>query len=932
MKRFLTTVSLAAMLLAGSSCSEEQMALVQDAQKLVDEYKGLKEEVDALKTQMANLNTDVANLQSIVTELKGRGYITAVEELKEGGETVGYSITFNDGRTITIRNGANGDGSSPQISVREDADGIWYWTLNGDWLLDNDGNRVPASGKDGTNGQDGITPLLKIENDYWYISYDKGTTWTKLDKASGVGDSFFQTIDLSNPNYVVFTMADGSKFQVPRYKPVSIGFNIQGGKTTIGAGETISIEYTLENATDGTKVSASSDGNYIVKVKAQASKGTIYVTAPSKYENGYVNVLVDNGIGYVSLTVINFSEREITFTNGYNYNVAATGGTVNVPLTSNFDYEVVVDQAAASWITVVQSKATFGGTIILSVATNGSYQARVGKVYLKPTNGNGTFRKEILINQASAVFSMSRGGFVLAKEAGKASMTVTSTRGLVVSIPASADWIRADVTQPAAGSNTYGIDFVYEENLGTTFRGCDVSFCASDGTTVLGVIGIVQTARDADDLNAMIFKVRANYANDYTVCLPIGSRASYSYQDENGMWQYINRDTDCYVDWGDGTVEHIDQNFFNTAGGTGMYNSYVSHNYADTGTGQMYIVTIRGSVPDLYGNNIPESYRSGIRQVVQWGNTGLISMNYAFVGCSKLEFLASDETRAFEEVRTIHYAFSNCTTLETVPADLLVACGNITQYDGLFSGCTMLNEVPEQLFAYSPKVTSFDYTFSKCTALAVVPEKLFAPCPLVTRFDYTFAGCSMLVTVPEGIFAANPEVTSFSSVFSRSGIVTVPEKVFWGNPKVTDFSYAFNECQQLKSIPGRLLLYCPDITSVYAMFQRCSSLRSIPVNLFDENRRIVDFSWTFNGCYGINYNTQETPYRRIKDRDYHLYERGFDEDDFVAPLRYENCFGAISEQFSDRLKIPKSWGGNGNELNYKVDPGEPDGFKYDDWN
>lgn len=40
-------------------------------------------------------------------------------------------------------------------------------------------------GEDGTPGQDGITPQLKIEDGYWYVSYDNGSTWTRLSKATG---------------------------------------------------------------------------------------------------------------------------------------------------------------------------------------------------------------------------------------------------------------------------------------------------------------------------------------------------------------------------------------------------------------------------------------------------------------------------------------------------------------------------------------------------------------------------------------------------------------------------------------------------------------------------------------------------------------------------------------------------------------------------
>lgn len=41
------------------------------------------------------------------------------------------------------------------------------------------------NGTDGRDGVDGITPSLKIENGYWYVSYDNGVTWTELGKATG---------------------------------------------------------------------------------------------------------------------------------------------------------------------------------------------------------------------------------------------------------------------------------------------------------------------------------------------------------------------------------------------------------------------------------------------------------------------------------------------------------------------------------------------------------------------------------------------------------------------------------------------------------------------------------------------------------------------------------------------------------------------------
>ena len=48
------------------------------------------------------------------------------------------------------KDGTDGqDGTAPVIGVKPDTDGVYYWTLNGDWLRDSDGNKIPTTGKDG---------------------------------------------------------------------------------------------------------------------------------------------------------------------------------------------------------------------------------------------------------------------------------------------------------------------------------------------------------------------------------------------------------------------------------------------------------------------------------------------------------------------------------------------------------------------------------------------------------------------------------------------------------------------------------------------------------------------------------------------------------------------------------------------------------------
>ena len=257
MKRLLTYF-LTAMLLFVVGCAEGF-----DDSKIWDKLNSLENRVTALEQLCKQMNTNISSLQKIVEALQNNDYVTNVAPITEDGKVVGYVITFSKSGSITIyhgKDGANGtngkdgaDGYTPVIGVAKDSDGVYYWTLDGDWLLDQDGNKVKAKGVDGKdgqdgvngtdgengadgangqNGKDGITPKLKIEDGYWYISYDNGVTWEELGKATGEdgengaagkdgqdGDSMFKDVTYDD-EYVYITLTDGSKIIIPRVPPI----------------------------------------------------------------------------------------------------------------------------------------------------------------------------------------------------------------------------------------------------------------------------------------------------------------------------------------------------------------------------------------------------------------------------------------------------------------------------------------------------------------------------------------------------------------------------------------------------------------------------------------------------------------------------------------------------------------------------------------
>ena len=185
--------------------------------------------VHGLEDLCKQMNTNIVSLQAIVNVLQESDYITGVAPVMQDGKEVGYIITFSKSNPVTIYHGKDGqdgedgtdgnDGTTPSIGVKQDTDGIYYWTLNGEWLTDDHGDKIKAEGVD---GNDGTTPKFKIENDYWHISYNNGETWEQLGKATGEdgtgGDSMFTEIDYkTSTDYVIFTLADGTQIKLPTW-------------------------------------------------------------------------------------------------------------------------------------------------------------------------------------------------------------------------------------------------------------------------------------------------------------------------------------------------------------------------------------------------------------------------------------------------------------------------------------------------------------------------------------------------------------------------------------------------------------------------------------------------------------------------------------------------------------------------------------------
>ena len=181
-------------------------------------------------------------------------------------------------------NGSNGNDGDDGKSAYELAVENGYQGTEEEWL-------ASLKGSAGDQGDDGVTPKLEVRDDgYWYISYDNGQTWNKLGPATGDpgedGDSMFSDIDVSDPDYLVLTLAEtGASIKLPYYKDkfdllfVSGSDRVKEMSVYCGPGATAEVEYELTNPLNvQVAIECISHSGYEVAVDKSAKK--ITVSAP----------------------------------------------------------------------------------------------------------------------------------------------------------------------------------------------------------------------------------------------------------------------------------------------------------------------------------------------------------------------------------------------------------------------------------------------------------------------------------------------------------------------------------------------------------------------------------------------------------------------------------------------------------------------------
>lgn len=374
---------IAATSLVAVSCSTIDLSGINS------QLEQLEKRVKALEEKVGVINTDLNSLQLVVSAIQSHLYISSVTQ--SGNSTV---IVFSNGVSTTISSQ-----EAPLIGIKE-VDGIYYWTLNGDFILDKDGNKLPVSGEAkapvmGVKEVDGVL--------YWTVNGEfmldeNGNKVPASYSAPSTECPIFSSVTVSAGS-VSFVLADGTEFTIPLAQSAELVLT----PTTVyfKAGEQKSVKITTKNIT-GVTITEKPEG-----WRAQIKDQNLVVTAPEEGkgdEDGYVVVLATSGsqtfIGKVYVSMQHQSPST------YNFTADVTGvdkAKITVSMDGQDFYAGIMLYVNDSEIPAKTAMFLEDAAAPLSEIGDGMYGQVINsysgdiKLFVAPSDGSGSVSERFII-------------------------------------------------------------------------------------------------------------------------------------------------------------------------------------------------------------------------------------------------------------------------------------------------------------------------------------------------------------------------------------------------------------------------------------------------------------------------------------------------------------------------------------------------------
>lgn len=556
---------------------------------------------------------------------------------------------------------------------------------------------------------------------------------------------------------------------------------------------------------------------------ARASDSWIQVS-PSRGSSGNISVSVsisenpafDDRSGYI---IIESNGQSVRFDikqrskQGFqisetNFSIGSSGGDIRIPVQSNVDYTVSVNENCKSWISITQAKALSSGEIVVKVEKNTTYDEREGTIQVNYEDNksiisiNQSCLEELIVNTTS---------FTIGNNGGDINVPISTNIDYSSNVLGNASsWITIKNLK-TKGIEDYKLVLTISKNESMESR---VGQVKVSGAGKESTITINQDATLGLTIQTTSYSVESEGSN---IAIVVSSNTSVSYTINNNWIHFVSTKATSSSTY---TFSIDDNPSTSSRQGTikftaGSQSITVTINQKENDT-VVITISAAGTLSSLLSSNGGYSAKK-MKLIGPMNNDDFT----ALCECADLMYLDMSEVSVKamykspakiksiilpKTLKELGEAFVDHTSLQSI-----VIPATVQTITGSFSGCTSLESV---VFENGSALTSINRgqvpgksyhsdfgAFQNCSALKsiVIPSH-------VTIIDrLSFQRCTSLESIS---FAPNAELKRIEG--------------WYADPGYSGYG-AFEECSALKSIVfPKSLEYIG-----YCAFHGCSSLVSV---------------------------------------------------------------------------------------------------------
>ena len=658
----------------------------------------------------------------------------------------------------------------------------------------------------------------------------------------------------STPKGVVF--ASGTE--------MSAEFGSSGGSKSFSFSSDLDWEVTT--SADWISVTPSSGTPSVKKFTVKASANDSF-----EERSGTVTMTTTDDRSY-TIEVTQAAENETFTINGNGeYEVSATGGEVEVKVTTNLEYTVEIPAEAKAWLSVADTRAVREETLTFTVAENASFDERSATVELK--GADGKVLQSIVFKQKGEekVFDTDgEGNYIVEAVGGEVEVKVSTNLEYTVEIPAEAKaWLSVADTRAVIREET--LTFTVAKNETLDERSATVELKGADGKVLQSIVfkqkeygGTIEVDEEyVVDAEGGKLEVKLSTDIDFTTSIPKEAKSWISIVETRSMRSEslifniainddvkersatINlqnakgNDVASFVirqKGGDAVLELKNQYSISNMGGNFEVAVTTNLEYeveisADATSWLSYVETRALRTDKLIFNATPnegEAERSGTIKLIGEDSEELQVITVTQRGnIFELAYTTNDgkpldpyTTEGFggEFVENIYDAATGRGVLKfagavtTIPEQAFAICENLTWID-----------IPEGITTIGASA------FTSCSALA----ELTIPSTLTSLGSEAFKNCSFKATI--NCENVSFDGVGFTEVIIGDNVTTIGDYAFYNCDSLTSVTIpdsvttigerAFKDCDSLISVT------IPDsVTTIgYRAFYNCDSLTSVTI-------------------------------------------------------------------------------------------------------